>query len=160
MGADYGEPEAVQEDLVPPVRALCAAVLDDKGEVVAVLQAAWCGGQPASQADAVGVQVSAKKWMRVHSPRVSRVEGVTMCDVGPCLDAVGHAALGTLWMTEYCAGDIHCAATAVAACCVPHSPQGGQRNARRCEGRGGRLQPQGTSSSPSSSCVRHLNPAD
>lgn len=70
MGADYGEPDVVQEDLVPPVRALCAAVLDDKGEVVAVLQAAWCGGQPASQADAVGVQVSAQKWMRVHYPCV------------------------------------------------------------------------------------------
>ncbi len=47
------------EDLAPPVRALCIAVTDDKGDVVAVLQAAWCGGEPASQQDTVGAQVRA-----------------------------------------------------------------------------------------------------
>jgi hypothetical protein len=94
----------------------------------------------------------------VYTPPACHVWKVSPCAMW------GHAwmLLGmlVLWMAEYCAGDIHRAATVVAACCVSRSPQGGQRNARRCEGRGGRLQPQGTSSSPSSSCVRHLNPAD
>ncbi len=54
---DSSDSPVYDEALAPPVRAVTVAVVDSQQEVVAVLQAAWCGGDAASPVDVGNVQV-------------------------------------------------------------------------------------------------------
>ena len=58
VGTDGDDDDDVDlGDGAPPVRAMCVVVMDGKDEVMAVIQLAWCGGQPCSPTDAAQFQV-------------------------------------------------------------------------------------------------------